>query len=188
MTSTVVRPDIMPMAVEPTAIDGLLRITPKAVTDDRGTVREFFRTSASATPVPVPQSWRQVNLTFTKRGAIRGMHGEAADKLIGIADGTAFGAWVDARRGSATRGLVVRAAGAGRTDVRAGRCLQRFPSDVRRRVSILVLLRHRMAALDGRGRSEPARPGAAIDWPIPEPSDPSFVSVKDAAAPRFAEL
>ena len=40
--------DIRRFAVERTAIDGLLRLTTKAVSDDRGTVREFFRTSEFA--------------------------------------------------------------------------------------------------------------------------------------------
>ena len=32
--------EVVPMTVETTAIDGLMRITTKAVTDERGTVRE----------------------------------------------------------------------------------------------------------------------------------------------------
>jgi dTDP-4-dehydrorhamnose 3,5-epimerase len=35
----------------------------------------------------------------------------------------------------------------------------------------------------------PLDPALGIDWPIPaDPSDPSTISVKDANAPRFAEL
>ena len=43
-----------------TAIAGLWRIRPKAVTDERGTVREFFRTSAFGAPgVPCPTAGRR---------------------------------------------------------------------------------------------------------------------------------
>ncbi|HEU5265332.1 MAG TPA: dTDP-4-dehydrorhamnose 3,5-epimerase family protein, partial [Jatrophihabitans sp.] len=100
--------DIVPMSAEPTAIDGLLRITTKAVTDERGTVREFFRTSAfEEFGVAVPPRWTQVNLTYTRRGALRGLHGEATDKLVGVAHGEAFGVYLDARRESPTFRTVV---------------------------------------------------------------------------------
>src|SRR5579875_1734168 len=99
---------VVPMSVEVTAIDGLLRITTKAVTDDRGTVREFFRSSGFAdAKVPVPERWAQLNLTYTNRGGVRGLHGEATDKLVGVAHGEAFGAYLDARRDSPTHGTVV---------------------------------------------------------------------------------
>ena len=70
MTNTVVRPDIMPMAVEPTAIDGLLRITPKVVTDERGTVRSFSERAATAQPVSVPTAGGRS--TSPGRSAARG--------------------------------------------------------------------------------------------------------------------
>ena len=74
--------EVVPMAVESTAIGGLTVITSKAVTDERGTVREFFRSSAfEALDVGVPPNWAQVNLTYTEQGALRGLHGEATDKL-----------------------------------------------------------------------------------------------------------
>ena len=65
--------EIVPMAAEESAIDGLLVITTKAVTDERGTVREFFRTSGFAEAgVPVPDRWEQVNMTWTHTGGVRG--------------------------------------------------------------------------------------------------------------------
>ena len=74
---------VIPMSVEPTAVDGLLAITMKQVTDDRGTVREFYRQSAwREAGLPDLGPWQQVNLTETRPGALRGLHGEAADKLI----------------------------------------------------------------------------------------------------------
>ena len=39
-------PEIIDFDARPTAIDGLLFLTMKQVSDERGTVREFFRESA----------------------------------------------------------------------------------------------------------------------------------------------
>src|SRR5690349_438579 len=97
------------MRVEQTAIDGLLVLHPKTVTDDRGAVRELFRLSAFASAgVPVPAQWAQMNLTFTARGGLRGLHGETMTKLVGGACGTAHAAYVDARSSSASYGTVVQ--------------------------------------------------------------------------------
>src|SRR3954466_4763657 len=99
---------VTPMTVEPTAIDGLLAITMKQVTDERGTVREFYRQSAwREAGLPDLGPWQQVNLTETRPGALRGLHGEAMHKLVAIAAGEAFGGYVDARAESPTYGVVV---------------------------------------------------------------------------------
>ena len=183
--------EIVPMGVEPTAIDGLLRITTKAVTDARGTVREFFRTSGFADAgVAVPQRWAQLNLTYTKRGGIRGMHGEATDKLIGVAGGTALGAWVDARPDSPTRGKVVTqelAVGV-QMLVPAGFCngfLATSDDGCQYLYCFGVEWHPGMAGV----AVNPLDPDLGIAWPIAvDPSDPSLVSAKDAAAPKFTDL
>jgi len=64
----------MERTVTETSIPGLLVVDMKAITDDRGTVREFFRASDWNDAPFGP--WRQVNVTTTRRGAIRGLHGE----------------------------------------------------------------------------------------------------------------
>ena len=51
--------------------------------------------------------WLQVNVTETKRGALRGLHAEDMDKLVAVVAGEAFGAYVDTRRDSPTYGTVV---------------------------------------------------------------------------------
>src|SRR5690242_18645087 len=96
------------MVVLPTKIHGLMQIDAKSVTDERGTVREFFRTSGCADlELAVPERWAQVNLTWTRRGAIRGLHGEQMTKLVGVAFGEAFGVYVDARPHSPSYQAVV---------------------------------------------------------------------------------
>ena len=92
----------------PTAIDGLLFLTMKQVGDDRGTVREFYRESAlSGAGLPRLGPWRQVNVTQTLQGAVRGIHAEAMVKLVGVVVGEAFAAYVDLRRDAGTFGTVV---------------------------------------------------------------------------------
>ena len=95
-------------ATEETAIAGLVIINARSVTDDRGTVRELYRGSVySSVLSDVTQGWKQINLTRTRRGAVRGLHGEAMAKLVTVASGSAFGVYVDTRPESRTVGNVV---------------------------------------------------------------------------------
>lgn len=182
---------IVSMSVQPTLIDGLVRIGSKAVTDDRGTVREFFRASAFAeSSIAVPGQWAQVNLTYTARGAIRGLHGEETDKLIGVAHGSAFGAWLDARPGSATRGTVVTAelTVGDQMFVPAGVC-NGFQATSEGGCQYLYCFGVEWQPGMAGVAVNPLDPDLGISWPIAiDPADPAFVSAKDAAAPRFAEL
>ncbi|MGO1859861.1 dTDP-4-dehydrorhamnose 3,5-epimerase family protein [Agrococcus casei] len=100
---------IVDFELQKTNIDGLALVRMKQVTDDRGTVREFFRASAFQNAGYSLPPFTQVNVTETRPGGVRGMHGEAMTKLIAIAHGTAYGAWVDTREGSPTRGEVFQA-------------------------------------------------------------------------------
>jgi len=67
--------------------------------DPRGVVREFFRRSHSDEKgIPEPKDgWAQINVTESIYGAVRGLHAEETNKLIGIVSGEAFGVWIDAR-------------------------------------------------------------------------------------------
>lgn len=172
------------MTVTRTAIDGLLVLATKAVTDERGTVREFFRTSSFAeNDAAVPERWAQINLTFTHAGAIRGLHGEATDKLVGIASGEAFGAYLDARPGSATRGQVVTQSLTVGTQVLvpAGVCNGfQAVTDCQYLYCFGVEWTPDMAGI----AVTPLDPDLGIDWPLADPT----LSAKDASAPRFAEL
>ena len=72
-------------------------------------MREFYRGSVwehDELRSRVDGPWAQVNITESKRGAIRGLHGEAMNKLVGIVSGQALGAYLDAREGSPTYGAV----------------------------------------------------------------------------------
>src|SRR4051795_2881597 len=96
------------MSVESTEIDGLMLILMKQVDEDRGVVREFYRESSwLEAGLPSLGPWLQVNVTESKRGALRGLHGEAMNKLVAVVAGEAFGAYVDARDGSPSYGAGV---------------------------------------------------------------------------------
>jgi dTDP-4-dehydrorhamnose 3,5-epimerase len=182
---------MVPMTVEPTAIDGLLRITTKTVTDERGTVREFFRFSAYAdSGAQIPDRWAQLNLTYTGQGALRGLHGEAADKLIGVTSGTAFGAWLDTRPGSATYGAVVTQelrVGV-QIFVPAGVCNGFQATSVDGCEYLYCFGTEWQPAMAGVAVT-PLDPDLGIDWPIPvDPGNPAQISTRDLVAPRLAQL
>ena len=98
---------IEPFAVNESNIEGLKIISAKMSTDDRGTVRELFRGSIYSEVLPeTVTGWKQINLTKTKKGAARGLHGEKMSKLVTVAYGAVFGAYVDTRPDSKTFGAV----------------------------------------------------------------------------------
>ena len=99
---------IVEASTRTTDIDGLFVITLKQVGDERGYVREFFRASSwNDLGLPDLGSWQQMNVTESKPGAIRGLHGEDMAKLVSVVSGRAFGAYVDTRAGSTSFGNVV---------------------------------------------------------------------------------
>lgn len=98
---------IEPFTFNDSDIEGLKIISAKMSTDDRGTVRELFRGSIYCEVLPeTVTGWKQINLTRTKKGAVRGLHGEAMSKLVTVAYGSVLGAYVDTRPESKTFGAV----------------------------------------------------------------------------------
>ena len=85
--------DIIPFAVEHTEIEGLKVLQMKQITDERGTVREFYRESSFLEAgLPSLGPWLQVNVTETRQGALRGLHGEEMFKLVAVDPSVAI-AW-----------------------------------------------------------------------------------------------
>ncbi|MGZ6004912.1 MAG: dTDP-4-dehydrorhamnose 3,5-epimerase family protein, partial [Candidatus Saccharimonadales bacterium] len=97
--------DIQPMQATPTKIEGLWQVQFKVITDDRGSVMEFYRQSEFiATGLPSLDERPQVNAPLTVKGALRGVHAEAAHKLVSVAAGKIYAAIVDLRKDSPTVG------------------------------------------------------------------------------------
>lgn len=175
---------------EDSTIEGLKIINSKTVTDERGTVRELYRKSAYSQVLPESvSSWKQINLTRTKRGAVRGLHGEAMSKLVTVAYGSAFGVYVDTRLGSKTVGAVVT------VQLRPG--IQVFvPQGVCNGFQALEEDTEYLYFFDNEWQPDmsgsavtPLDPELGIHWPIViDPTDLTQISEKDSQAPTLKEV
>jgi dTDP-4-dehydrorhamnose 3,5-epimerase len=172
------------MRVETTAIDGLLVVHAKTVEDERGQVREFFRASAFADVDAAVHVWQQVNLTHTVVGGLRGLHGEQAVKLIGVAMGTAHGAYLDTRHDSATFGTVVELELRVGTQVLvpAGVC-NGFQATSPDGCEYLYCFDTEWAPDLPGIAINPLDRALGIEWPLPP-----IISDKDANAPMFSSV
>jgi dTDP-4-dehydrorhamnose 3,5-epimerase len=163
----------------------------KQVTDERGTVREFYRESAfREAGLPSLGPWLQVNLTHTHQGALRGMHGEDMHKLVAVAAGEVFAAYVDLRAGSATFGTVITTTLAPGAQVLVppgvGNGFQATSADG---AQYLYCFDQEWKPGMAGVACSPLDPGLGIDWPLPiDPDDRAQVSAKDLQAPGLADL
>ena len=183
--------EVIDLTVEATPIDGLHLLTMKQVTDERGTVREFYRESAFAEAgLPPLGPWVQVNVTETRRGALRGLHAEDMDKLVAVVAGEAFGAYVDLRRGSPSFGAVVTATLVPGSQVLVPRGVANgFQATSTGPTQYLYCFDQEWAPGMAGLACSPLDPGLGISWPLPvDADDAAQVSAKDRDAPTFAEL
>ena len=91
-------------------IEDLVVITPTAFEDDRGYFMETFNAEkfgANGQDI----LWVQDNLSYSKKGVMRGMHWQiepfAQDKLVRVVKGAVLDVAVDIRKGSPTYGKYV---------------------------------------------------------------------------------
>jgi dTDP-4-dehydrorhamnose 3,5-epimerase len=176
---------ISEMQITDTAIEGLTIYSLKQVTDERGTVREFYRTSAYAGL----GDWQQINITESGHGAIRGLHGEAMTKLVACVSGVAYGAYLDARPGSASFGKVVTVDLNPGTQVLvpAGVC-NAFQSVSAEGTQYLYCFTEEWRPGMAGTAFNPLDKGLGIEWPVEVDVDnPAQISAKDAGAPNFSE-
>jgi dTDP-4-dehydrorhamnose 3,5-epimerase len=160
----------------------------KQVEDERGVVREFYRESAFLDAgLPSLGPWLQVNVTETKQGAIRGLHGEAMHKLVAIAHGAAFGAYVDVRPESPTFGTVVtRLLTAGEQVLVPPGVCNGFQSLGEGVTQYLYCFDQEWSPGMAGTAVNPLDPALAIAWPVAiDTTDPALLSTKDASLPPF---
>lgn len=178
--------EIIDFSASPTAIEGLWQIRMKQITDERGTVREFYRESAFRDAgLPSLGPWLQVNVTESRHGTVRGLHGEDMFKLVGIAEGEAFGAYVDARAGSPTFGRVVTLIldKGSQVLVPRGVC-NGFQSTSPGVTQYLYCFDAEWVAGMAGVAVSPLDPHLGIEWPIPiDTADRAQLSEKDAGLP-----
>jgi dTDP-4-dehydrorhamnose 3,5-epimerase len=190
-TGSVVPMPNQPFSVEPTEIAGLFVVQMKQFEDERGTVREFYRESDFlAAGLPSLGNTVQINLTASHQGVIRGLHGEAMQKFVAVAGGEAFGAYLDPRPTSPSRGKVVTVAlrpGMG-VLVENGLC-NGFQAVAPGVTEYLYCFDEEWAPGMAGVSVSPFDPDLAIPWPIAiETTNRALVSAKDAAAPHLHDL
>ncbi|MBQ4069174.1 MAG: dTDP-4-dehydrorhamnose 3,5-epimerase family protein [Lachnospiraceae bacterium] len=175
--------------VKDSNIDGLKIISVKMVTDDRGTVRELFRGSVYSEVLPdTVTRWKQINLTKTKKGAVRGLHGEAMSKLVTVAYGSVFGVYVDTRPDSKSFGAVqtVHITPGVQVFVPQGVC-NGFQA-LEDTEYLYFFDNEWMPGMSGTALC-PLDPELDIKWPIQiDISDLNQISEKDSKAPTLKEL
>lgn len=94
------------MNVEPSALPGVLLITPKVFGDSRGYFFESWNEQRFR-EAGLDVDFVQDNLSMSQRGVLRGLHFQnprAQGKLVQVLEGEVFDAAVDIRRGSPTFG------------------------------------------------------------------------------------
>ncbi len=173
------------------AIAGLHLITMKQVTDERGTVREFYRESAfREAGLPSLGPWLQVNATETYQGGLRGLHAEDMDKLVAVVSGEAFGAYVDTRPDSPTHGAVVTLTLVPGEQVLVPRGVANgFQATAAGSTQYLYCFDQEWAPGMAGVACSPLDPALGITWPLPiDEGDRAQVSAKDLNAPLFADL
>jgi dTDP-4-dehydrorhamnose 3,5-epimerase len=97
----------MPFTTASTAIPDVLIIEPKVFADSRGYFFESFNARDFLTDVGVKSQFVQDNHSFSKRGALRGLHyqlEQTQGKLVRVVSGVVFDVTVDLRQKSTTFG------------------------------------------------------------------------------------
>jgi dTDP-4-dehydrorhamnose reductase/dTDP-4-dehydrorhamnose 3,5-epimerase len=175
------------LAVTPTAIPGLLVIDLDVRGDNRGWFKENWqraKMTASGLPDFGPV---QNNVSFNAAaGVTRGVHAEPWDKLVSVASGRIFGAWVDLRPGQSFGTLVTKEMGP-ETAVfvprGVGNAFQTLVDQTA--YSYLVNDHWSAAARDSYTFVNLADETLAIDWPIPLKR--AELSAADRSHPRLAD-
>lgn len=172
-------------------IEGLQFLESKVGADPRGVVREFFRVSdAGPRRLPVPDSgWAQINVTESNLGAVRGLHAEGTEKLIGIVWGEGFGAWVDARPASPTFGEIVTShLGTGAQVFVPAGVLNGWQS-LSNPAQYLYCFSHEWTPAMSGVYVTPLDATLAIAWPLRiDAENRAHISAKDLTAPTWASV
>lgn len=97
------------MQIKETGIQGLVELIPNIFPDDRGWFFESFKDSVFQA-AGIPTRFPQENMSFSRKGVIRGLHFQrepfAQGKLVRVIKGRVLDVVVDLRQQSATFGKV----------------------------------------------------------------------------------
>jgi dTDP-4-dehydrorhamnose 3,5-epimerase len=176
------------VAVSKTDIPGLLVINLDVRGDNRGWFKENWQ-RAKMVGLGLPDFGPvQNNMSFnTRAGATRGIHAEPWDKLVSLANGRIFGAWVDLRPGDHFgRSFTIEMGPETAVYVPRGVGNAFQTLEDKTAYSYLVNDHWSLAAKDSYTFLNLADETVAIDWPIPLAE--AELSAADEAHPRLAEV
>ena len=94
------------MDIQPTALPGVLLITPRKFSDSRGSFWETYN-ERILSEAGLPTVWKQDNTSVSVRNVVRGIHYQITQpqgKLVRVTYGAVYDVAVDLRRGSPTFG------------------------------------------------------------------------------------
>jgi dTDP-4-dehydrorhamnose 3,5-epimerase len=177
----------MPFSFYPLDIPEVIGIDYRRFADDRGYFAETYKRS-DFVAAGIAEDFVQDNFSYSRRGAVRGLHYQknpmAQGKLVMVAVGTIFDVAVDIRRGSPSFGRWV-----GRELSTQNGAMLYIPPGFAHGFSVLSdeavvvykVTREYAAELD-RGIIF-SDPELGIPWSVPDP----LVSPKDAAWPPLRE-
>jgi dTDP-4-dehydrorhamnose 3,5-epimerase len=175
------------MQIIPTGFDGLFEIIPPVYEDSRGWFFEFYKQSAFQR-AGITEQFTQENISFSRRGVIRGMHFQLPPfeqaKLVGVLQGEVLDAVADLRSNSPTFGKVFT-------------CV--LSATKHNMLMVPAGFAHGFAALTDTifiyKTTQPYNPAAeqGIRWNDPQlniswPFDSPILSEKDRHLPTLAEL
>jgi dTDP-4-dehydrorhamnose 3,5-epimerase/reductase len=176
------------LAITKTPISGLLVISLDIRGDNRGWFKENWQRQKMMELGLPDFAPVQNNMSFNDRvGATRGIHAEPWDKLVSLATGRIFGAWVDLRRGEGFGRRFITEMGP-ETAVFVPRGVgNAFQTLVEKTAySYLVNDHWNPAAQESYTFVNLADETLAINWPIP--LDQAELSEADKTHPRLADV
>ena len=175
------------LAVRTTAIPGLLVLDLVVHGDARGWFKENWQ-RAKMTAIGLPD-FRPVQHSVaynTEAGVTRGFHAEPWDKLVSVAHGRVFGAWVDLRPGDTFGQLVSVEIGPENAVFVPRGVANSYQTLVPETVySYLVNEHWSPESLSSYSYVNLADETVAAPWPIP--LDQAIISAADLAHPRLAD-
>ena len=174
-------------AVRTTAIPGLLVVDLAVHADDRGWFKENWQ-RAKMTALGLPDFGPvQHSLAFnTNAGVTRGFHAEPWDKLVSVAHGRIFGAWVDLRQGDSFGSVVTLELGPETAVFVPRGVANSYQTLADQTVYSYLVNEHWSAeATDRYSYLNLADETVAVAWPIPLAQ--ATISAADQRHPRLAE-
>lgn len=158
------------------------------IEDERGSVMEFYRQSDfAAAGLPSLGERPQINAPLSVRGALRGIHAEAAHKLVALAAGRVYAAIVDLRKNSPTAGQWLGFELARGQGLFVASGLGNSFQSISQEPSVYLYCFEKEWAPGMPGTAcHPLDPELAIDWPIPD-GQGMITSDKDRNNPSLKE-